>query len=72
MQRLRELTEQSANADYEASVVRIRSFHAALADASGNARLAATLATLLDGSQLLYFAGLGLSPGIEDHHQLLG
>ena len=69
MQRLRELADPSADSGYEASVVRIRSFHAALAEASGNARLAATLATLLDGSQRLYFAGLDLSPGIDDHHQ---
>lgn len=69
MQRLREFAEADDEGEYEESVVRIRQFHAALADASGNARLASTLATLLDGSQRLYFAGLDLAPSVADHHK---
>ncbi len=67
LQGLRELADVDDEASYEDRVDHIRRFHTALAEASGNARLASSLASLLDGSQRLYFAGLDLSPSIGDH-----
>ena len=67
LQRLRTLAEVDPEADYQSSVVRVSEFHAALADACGNTRLAATLKRLLEGSQRLYFVGLDLTESVTDH-----
>lgn len=68
LQTLRELADADPDDDYQESVFRIGRFHAVLAEASGNARLASTLQRLLDGSQRLYFVGLDLESSAVSHH----
>lgn len=54
--------------EFVAFVTRNRDFHVALAEASGNARLAATLRHTLEELQRLYLAGLDLRTAVADHH----
>lgn len=52
--------------DYPSFVASSRAFRVQLAEASGNARLAATLAQLLEETQRLYLSGLDLRRTIDE------
>lgn len=54
--------------DFVSFVTRNREFHVALAEASGNARLAATLRHTLEELQRLYLSGLDMRAAVRDHH----
>ena len=67
LQALRKLAEDHEDpADFRAFIAQNRAFHVKLAEASGNARLAATLTHLLEEMQRLYLSGLDLRSGIEE------
>lgn len=67
LQSLRALAEEQEDAvDFRTFISQNRAFHVKLAEASGNARLAATLTHLLEEMQRLYLSGLDLRSGIED------
>jgi GntR family transcriptional regulator, rspAB operon transcriptional repressor len=71
LRELRELAEEPVITEPEeltAFVTRNREFHVRLAEASGNARLAATLQHTLEELQRLYLAGLDLRAARADHH----
>jgi DNA-binding GntR family transcriptional regulator len=68
---LRDLSEEPAADtpdDLVTFVTRNREFHVALAEASGNARLAATLRHTLEELQRLYLSGLDRKAAVQDHH----
>lgn len=79
LQALRALAEEHFEPDstesFAAFIAQNRQFHALLAEASGNRRLASTLKHLLEEIQRLYLAGLDLRAGIEEqrgeHHDLV-
>lgn len=67
LQALRALADEEDDADdFRTFIAQNRTFHVKLAEASGNARLAATLTHLLEEMQRLYLSGLDLRGGIED------
>jgi DNA-binding GntR family transcriptional regulator len=71
LRELRDLAEEPTSTEAEelaAFVTRNREFHVRLAQASGNARLAATLQHTLEELQRLYLAGLDLRAARADHH----
>lgn len=69
LRELRALAEESDHADdFVAFVGRNRDFHVRLAEAGGNARLAATLRHTLEELQRLYLAGPDLRLAVEAHH----
>lgn len=53
--------------EFRTFVIRNREFHARLAEAGGNARLAATLTHTLEELQRLYLSGLELRTAVADH-----
>ena len=75
LQSLRANVDDFADSDYRSAVAQASRFHATLADASGNSRLAATLHNLLDEMQRLRFLGITTSETYEDesseHRELL-
>jgi DNA-binding GntR family transcriptional regulator len=70
LQSLRALAEDGTEVvttdDFAALIARNREFHVLLAEASGNARLAATLRHLLEEIQRLFLAGLDLRESVEE------
>ena len=56
--------------DFVGFVTRNREFHVALAEASGNARLAATLHHTLEELQRLYLSGLDRKAAVQDHGEI--
>jgi DNA-binding GntR family transcriptional regulator len=70
LQALRALAEDGTEVvtadDFAALIARNREFHVLLAEASGNARLAATLRHLLEEIQRLFLAGLDLRESVDE------
>jgi len=75
LQELRSLVEADDGASKADRVRQASRFHAALAEASGNSRLAGTLRNLLEEMQRLYFIGLNIEDSISvnaaEHRELV-
>lgn len=75
LQRLRTLIESHADDSHLDRVGKVLEFHDVLADASGNARLAATLGSLTDEMRRLMSMGLDVDGTVshhgEEHRELL-
>lgn len=75
LQGLRALVEDHADGTYEERADKLLRFHEILAAASGNGRLAATMASLLDEMQRLLSIGLDIEESISlhagEHRELL-
>lgn len=67
LQTLRALVEGQPDDSHEDTIARVLMFHEVLAAASGNARLAATLGSLLDEMQRLMSIGLDIEESIAEH-----
>lgn len=67
LQSLRALVEDQPDESHEDTIARVLTFHEVLAAASGNARLSATLGSLLDEMQRLMSIGLDIEETISDH-----
>ena len=67
LQSLRFLVENQPDEGYEDKVARVLKFHEVLAAASGNARLAATLGSLVDEMQRLMSIGLDIDESVSHH-----
>lgn len=75
LQGLRALVEDHADGTYEERAAKLLRFHEILAEASGNRRLAATMASLLDEMQRLLSIGLDVEDSVNlhagEHRELL-
>lgn len=75
LQGLRSLVEDHAAGSYEDRTGKLLRFHEILAEASGNRRLAATMASLLDEMQRLLSIGLDVEESVTlhagEHRELL-
>lgn len=75
LQGLRALVEDHSAATYEERADKLLRFHEILAEASGNRRLAATMASLLDEMQRLLSIGLDVEDSVTlhvgEHRELL-
>lgn len=75
LQELRRLVEESPDDSYEEKAQKILRFHEILAEASGNARLAAVLGGLMDEMERLLSLGLDIEENISmqagEHRELL-
>lgn len=70
LQALRNLVENDLDLPDDRSIIAAnRAFYAKLAEASGNARLAATLIHLNEEMQRLYLSGLDLRSSIDQQHE---